>query len=67
MLSRLKFAIAPLVKEILDNLPDSIWTSSSTTFLDPAMGGGQFLVEIERRLRVAGHSDENIANRVFGC
>ena len=67
MLSRLKFAIAPLVKEILDNLPDSIWTSSSTTFLDPAMGGGQFLVEIERRLREAGHSDENIATRVFGC
>jgi predicted RNA methylase len=36
------------------------------TFLDPAFGGGQFLMEIERRLRAAGHSDENIADRVWG-
>lgn len=67
MLSRLKFEIAPLVKEMLDQLPTEVWKSSSTTFLDPAMGGGQFLVEIERRLRAAGHSEENIASRVFGC
>jgi hypothetical protein len=52
---------------MLDQFPSSVWSSSSTTFLDPAMGGGQFLVEIERRLRSAGHSDENISSRVFGC
>ena len=29
-------------------------------------GGGQFVKEIEKRLREAGHSDENISKRVFG-
>jgi hypothetical protein len=67
MISRLKFPIQPLVKEMLDQLPADVWTSSTTTFLDPAMGGGQFLVEIQTRLRAAGHSDENIANRMYGC
>ncbi len=67
MLSRLKFEISPLVKEMLDQLPTEVWQSATTTFLDPAMGGGQFLVEIERRLRAAGHSEENIASRVYGC
>lgn len=67
MLSRLKFEISPLVKEMLDQLPSAVWSSSTTTFLDPSMGGGQFLVEIERRLRASGHSDENISARVFGC
>ena len=67
MLGRLKFEIKPLVNEILDNLPHEIWQSSTTTFLDPAMGGGQFLVEIQQRLRDQGHSDENISSRVWGC
>jgi hypothetical protein len=31
------------------------------------MAGGQFLVEIQRRLRDAGHSDSNIASRMYGC
>lgn len=66
MLSRLKFEIDPLVNEMLDKLPADVWTSDSTTFLDLAIGGGQFVKEIERRLRKAGHSDENIASRVFG-
>lgn len=67
MVSRLKFPIQPLVNDMLDQLPANVWTSSTTTFLDPAMGGGQFLVEIQRRLRAAGHSDENIADRMYGC
>jgi len=67
MLSRLKFEIQPLVSQMLDQLPAKVWESSETTFLDPAMGGGQFLVEIQRRLQAAGHTDENIAARVYGC
>lgn len=67
MVTRLKFPIAPLVSQMLDQLPADVWTRSDTTFLDPAMGGGQFLVEIQRRLRAAGHSDENIAERMYGC
>lgn len=66
MLSRIKFEIEPLVAEILDQLPDSVWSSDTTTFFDPAMGGGQFVREIETRLRDAGHSDDNIRSRVYG-
>lgn len=67
MLGRIKFAIEPLVNEILNQLPREVWTSATTTFLDPAMGGGQFVKEIERRLREAGHTDANISGRVYGC
>ena len=66
MLSRMKFEIEPLVAEILDQLPAAVWTSTSTTFLDPAIGGGQFVRAIEQRLRTAGHNDANIRSRVFG-
>jgi hypothetical protein len=67
MLSRIKFEITPLVNEMLDRLPDEVWTSKTTTFFDPAIAGGQFVREIERRLLEAGHSKKNIAGRVFGC
>lgn len=66
MLSRLKFEIEPLVAEILDQLPETVWTSSSTTFFDPAIGGGQFVRAVEQRLRSRGHSNTNIRKRVFG-
>lgn len=62
----MKFEIEPLVHSILDKLPDSVWSSDTTTFFDPALGGGQFVREIERRLRLHGHDDANIKNRVFG-
>jgi len=67
MLSRIKFQIAPLVCDILDQLPPDVWSSEKTTFLDPALAGGQFVVEIERRLLAAGHTPDNVASRVFGC
>lgn len=67
MIGRLKFDLEKLVNEILDHLPQQVWTSKSTRFLDPAMGGGQFVAEIERRLLSAGHSKKNVASRVFGC
>jgi len=66
MLQRRQFGIANIVNNMLDALPTEIWTSATTTFLDPAIGGGQFVKEIERRLREAGHSAENIKSRVFG-
>jgi len=66
MLSRMKFEIDPLVAKVLDQLPKSIWASNTTTFFDPAIGGGQFVKAIEQRLRAHGHSDENIHKRVFG-
>lgn len=66
MLSRMKFEIEELVNQMLDQLPEYVWTSNSTTFFDPAIGGGQFVRAIEYRLRAQGHSDENIRTRVFG-
>lgn len=66
MLARIKFDINGLVNEILDRLPEDVFKSSTTTFLDPAMAGGQFVVEIIRRLRYNGHSDANIAERAWG-
>lgn len=55
-----------LVSEMLDQLPAELWTSSTTTFLDPAMGSGQFVSGVERKLAEHGHSSENIASRVYG-
>ena len=66
MLGRLKFEIDTLVDEILDQVPSEVWSSSSTTFLDPAIGGGQFIKAVITRLRKYGHSDKNITSRVFG-
>jgi hypothetical protein len=62
----MKFELDPLVLEILDQIPDTEWSSDSTTFFDPAIGGGQFVRAIEQRLREYGHSDSNIQKRVFG-
>lgn len=62
----MKFEIEPLVAEIIDQLPDTVWSSTTATFFDPAIGGGQFVRAIEQRLRNAGHSDDNIRSRVFG-
>lgn len=66
MLSRLKFDLTELANEMLDQIPAEVFASTSTTFLDPAIGGGQFIRAINDRLRKYGHSDENIARRVFG-
>lgn len=65
MLERIK-PLDALVNRMLDQLPDTVWTSSHTTFLDPAMGGGQFVAAVERRLAAHGHDAHNIASRVFG-
>ena len=60
----MKFEIDQLVNEILDKLPEEVWTNPNTTFLDPSAGGGQFVKEIEKRLISYGH--KNVSNRVFG-
>jgi hypothetical protein len=66
MYKRLKFNIDSLVNDVFSHFPEYIWESDSTTFLDPAMGGGQFVKAIENILRMYGHSNENIKSRVFG-
>jgi len=66
VLGRLKFKIEGLVTEMLDQLPCQMWQDPKIAFLDPAMGGGQFLEQIVERLRAAGHANSNIRRRVFG-
>ena len=66
MSSRLKFDLNTLANEMLDSFDPALFESKTTTFLDPAMAGGQFLKAIEDRLRSYGHSDKNIAKRVTG-
>ena len=38
-----------LVKDMCDLIPDSVWDNIDSTFLEPACGNGNFLVEIYRR------------------
>ena len=66
MLGRLKFDLDKLANELLDNMPEDVFTSNTSTFIDPAMGGGQFIKAVITRLRKYGHSDKNITSRVFG-
>lgn len=66
MLGRLKFNIEPWVEDMLDRISPEVWTNSQTKFIDPAFGGGQFVASIERRLREAGISDNDIARQVVG-
>lgn len=55
-----------VVNEMLDKLPQEVFESSTTTFLDPCFGSGTFLVELIKRLIENGHTKENIQKRVFG-
>ena len=64
MLGRLKFDIDPLVNQMLDQIPQDVIING--TILDPAIGGGQFVKEVERRKRAAGKTDAEIAKTVFG-
>ena len=67
MLGRLKFEIDELVDLIFSELDETVWTSETTTFFDPSLGGGQIVNAIENKLRSFGHSEENIAIRVSGA
>ena len=64
MLIRLKFSLDQLVNTMLDQLPEEVVIHG--TFLDPAIGGGQFLKEVERRKQLAGKTAQEIKQTVFG-
>jgi hypothetical protein len=64
MLARLKFKLDNLVNDILSHIPDDVIING--VILDPAMGGGQFVKEVERRKRIAGKTDSEIKRTVFG-
>lgn len=51
------FTPPELANEMLDQLPESLWSDSSATFLDPVSKSGVFLREIAKRL-IDGLKDE---------
>lgn len=66
MIGRLKFNIDNIVESIISKIPDTIWDNPKAKFLDPSIGGGQFVKVIEKKLRDKGYSDKNIRSRVYG-
>ena len=66
MLARLKFDLASLIDEMLLHIPIQFWKSKKTTFSDTHMGGGQFIKKVIEKLKLAGHDDLNIKNRIYG-
>ena len=60
------FTPPELVNEMLDKLPSEIWLDSSKTWIDPAAGDGNFLIEVKHRLIDAGHSEAHVLeNMIF--
>ena len=64
------FTPTPLVNEILDRLTldsnNSVWEEEKT-FIDPACGDGQFLVEVLKRKLEKGHDPVIALETIFGC
>jgi hypothetical protein len=61
------FTPIELVREMLDEIPSSIWENPDSLFLDPCMGKGTFLIEIINRLvYIYGYSKEDAISRVYG-
>lgn len=65
-LTRIRLDVAPVTEINFRDVPKWMWESASTRFLDSAMGSGQFLYEIKKKLLSYGHSEDNIASRLFG-
>lgn len=57
---------AELVNAILDEMPSSIWTEESQTFLDPSCGNGNFLIETYKRRVSLGISPESALRTIYG-
>lgn len=60
------FTPAPLVNELLDRIPREVWSNPEKTFLDPACGDGNFLVEVLRRKIAHGSSPTQALSTTYG-
>ena len=58
------FTPPQLVNEMLDKLPQEVWTENKS-FLEPACGQGVFLIEILKR-KLAHHSPEDSIQSIYG-
>ena len=60
------FTPTPLVQEILDRLPQSLFQDPSKTFCDPSCGDGQFLGEVIIRKIENGSTLEEALSTTYG-
>jgi hypothetical protein len=60
------FTPTELVQEILDQLPQDLFTDPSKTFLDNSCGDGQFLGEVLIRKMENGSTFEQALSTVYG-
>jgi hypothetical protein len=60
------FTPTPLVQEILDQLPEAVFTDANKTFCDPSCGDGQFLSEVLIRKLEHGHDFEQALSTIYG-
>jgi hypothetical protein len=61
------FTPTPLVQEMLDRLPQEVFTDPSKTFLDNSCGDGQFLSEVViRKMEMSGCTLEEALSTTFG-
>ena len=56
------FTPRSLVRDMLSRLPPQVWFDPNKTWLEPAAGDGNFLVEIKARLLQAGHDERHVLN-----
>jgi len=60
------FTPTPLVQEMLDQLPDDVFTDPTKTFLDNSCGDGQFLGEVLIRKMENGATFEQALSTIYG-
>ena len=60
------FTPPALVNDLLDKLPADLWTNPEKTFLDPACGDGNFLVEVVRRKIAGGSTPTQALDTTYG-
>jgi len=60
------FTPTPLVEELLDQLPETVFTDESSTFLDNSCGDGQFLGEVLIRKMEHGSTFEQALSTIYG-
>ena len=61
------FTPTELVLEMLDKLPDDVWTDPTKTFLDPTCGNGQFLIAVLTVKKALGHNLEQALSTIYGA
>ena len=60
------FTPTALVQEALDKLPQTLFSDSGKTFIDPSCGDGQFLSEVLIRKVAAGIDFETALSTIYG-